>query len=339
MVMRVTTNSTLRTYRGQLSQATWNQYQAMNTVLNNGRRFSSFADSPSLATQSYRVHSAYARNATQQETSSNMVSKFDAAAASLMEWDDQYNTALSEAMEAENDPNGSTLRALGQTLTSTAEAMVQTLNAQYGNKFIFAGADGDNAPFKYEDGKILFRGLDVSDPANQAQLQEWAGETTYVDVGLGFELDENQQVIPATAFNSAISGLAITGYGVDDEGIPNNTMAIIAELGDIYSQADDQGNLPNGLQERADALFDKMQSSYDNYVSQRSEMESRATFLKSNDKRLASTGDTLTEQFESLDRVDLADALTTFAYAQYSYNAALRVGNQVLSQSFLDYMS
>ena len=34
----------------------------------------------------------------------------------------------------------------------------------------------------------------------------------------------------------------------------------------------------------------------------------------------------------------MADALTTFAYAQYTYNAALRVGNQVLSQSFIDYM-
>ena len=49
--------------------------------------------------------------------------------------------------------------------------------------------------------------------------------------------------------------------------------------------------------------------------------------------------DTLQTQYEGLDRVDLADALTTFAYAQYSYNAALRVGNDILSQSFIDYMS
>ena len=46
----------------------------------------------------------------------------------------------------------------------------------------------------------------------------------------------------------------------------------------------------------------------------------------------------LQTQYEGLDRVDLADALTTFAYAQYSYNAALRVGNDILSQSFIDYM-
>ena len=82
-----------------------------------------------------------------------------------------------------------------------------------------------------------------------------------------------------------------------------------------------------------------MQESYSAFNSNRAELDTKAQFLKSNDTRLTSTGDTLTEQYESLDRVDLADALSTFVYAQYSYNAALRVGNNVLSQSFIDYMS
>ncbi|MDR3765417.1 MAG: hypothetical protein Q3Y08_00035 [Butyricicoccus sp.] len=313
----------------------------MNTVLTDGRRFNAFSDAPSLATQSYRVHSAYARNQAQQETSSSAISKFDAAASSLQEFDNEYNNALSQAMQAGNPPSGGGLKALGQTLTSTAEAMVQTLNAKYGEKFIFAGADGDNAPFSLKDGTLYYRDrpVDTTDPDMLKEFKDMAGETMYVDVGLGFELDENEQVIPSTAFNSSISGIALTGYGVDEDGVPNNVISIIAKLGSIYSQADSDGNLSPGMKEEADALFGKMQDSYSEYITNHSEMESRAEFLKSNDKRLATTGDTLVEQYESLDRVDLADALTTFAYAQYSYNAALRVGNQILSESFLDYMS
>jgi len=92
-------------------------------------------------------------------------------------------------------------------------------------------------------------------------------------------------------------------------------------------------------EERASALFDKMQDSNSEFRANWIKLDTKAQFLKSNDTRLTSTGDTLQTQFEGLDRVDLADALTTFAYAQYSYNAALRVGNDILSQSFIDYMS
>jgi flagellar hook-associated protein 3 FlgL len=48
--------------------------------------------------------------------------------------------------------------------------------------------------------------------------------------------------------------------------------------------------------------------------------------------------DTLNEQFLDIEQCDLADAITSFSWAQYCYNAALKVGNQILSQSLIDYM-
>ena len=110
-------------------------------------------------------------------------------------------------------------------------------------------------------------------------------------------------------------------------------------MGEIYSRADSEtGHLNPADSERADALFDNLQESNSDFRANWTKMDTQAQFLKSNDTRLTSTGDTLQTQYEGLDRVDLADALTTFAYAQYSYNAALRVGNDILSQSFIDYM-
>ena len=337
-MMRVTTNGTLRTYRGHLARATLNQFQAMNTVLTQ-RRFSSYAESPSLATQSFRLHSAYARNTAQQNMSEEMISKYEAAGSSLQQLQNQYNDALEAAKRGQNDTNAGARQQLGETLKGIAEGMVQTLNAQYNEKFVFAGADGDNAPFELKDGKLYFRGLDVNDPANEAAFAEMAEEAAFVDIGLGMQLDENEQVVPSTAFNSAISGIGLVGYGQTD-GVPNNMISIISELGEIYSRADSEtGEMSEADTERAEILFDNLQESNSAFRAQWTKLDTKAQFLKTNDTRLVSTGDTLTTQYEGLDRVDLADALTTFAYAQYSYNAALRVGNDILSQSFIDYMS
>lgn len=338
-MMRVTTNGTLRTYRSHLARATLNQYQSMNTVLTR-RRFTSYAESPSLATQSFRLHSSYARNTAQKNMSEEMISKYEAAGSSLQKLQEQYLDALDAAEQGEDDSKAGARVQLGETLKGIAEGMVQTLNAQYGDKFIFAGTDGENAPFELKDGKLLFRGLDVNDPANKEAFEKMANEAAYVDIGLGMQLDENEQVVPSTAFNSAISGIGLLGYGTDENGVPNNMIGIISELGEIYSRADSEtGALSPADEERASALFDKMQDSNSEFRANWTKLDTKAQFLKSNDTRLTSTGDTLQTQFEGLDRVDLADALTTFAYAQYSYNAALRVGNDILSQSFIDYMS
>lgn len=354
--MRVTTSATIRTYRGSLAKASLNQYNAMNLVLSDGRLFNAFSDSPARATESYRLHSSYARNQTQQETNATMQSKFEAAHSSMQQISDQYKSALEQAMKAQNAPTGGALKELGTTLQGVAESMVKTLNVKYGDKFVFAGADGDNAPFELKDGELLYRGLNVDDidlnattpPEGMKQedfdalKKTWESvldEHAYVDIGLGFQLDDKEQVIPSTAFDSAISGLKVMGYGKDENGNPNNMISIISKLGEIYSKADEDGKLPDGEQEKADQLFDKMQSTFTEVNTQWATITSRAEFLKTNDTRLTETGDQLTEQFTSVDKTDMADALTTFAYAQYSYNAALRIGNQVLSQSFIDYMN
>ena len=355
--MRVTTNSTIRTYRSSLARATVSQYNAMNLVLSDGRLFNSFAESPARATESYRLHSSYARNQTHQETSSTMISKFEAAHSSMQQISDQYKNALEQAMKAQNTPTGGALKELGETLKGVAESMVYTLNSKYGDKYVFAGADGDNAPFELDaNGELLYRGFKVSEivkanpgdppPAGMTQdefdrMQSMLNESVYVDIGLGFSLDEvTQQVIPSTAFDSCISGIEIMGYGEDADGNPNNMISIIYQLGEIYSKADDSGKLPTANDEqKAEQLYNKMQTTFTNVNTQWATITSRAQFLESNETRLVETGDNLTEQFTSVDKTDMADALTTFVYAQYSYNAALRVGNQVLSQSFIDYMN
>lgn len=54
---------------------------------------------------------------------------------------------------------------------------------------------------------------------NREMLEQWSDEHLYVDIGIGFEVDGQGNVIPSTAFDSAISGTDfIGGCGVDADG-------------------------------------------------------------------------------------------------------------------------
>ena len=55
-------------------------------------------------------------------------------------------------------------------------------------------------------------------------------------------------------------------------------------------------------------------------------------------KQLQDSQFTLSEQIDELEHMDMAMAISEMMWAQYSYNAALRVGNDILSESLFDYM-
>ena len=52
-----------------------------------------------------------------------------------------------------------------------------------------------------------------------------------MDIGLGLQLDENEQVIPSTAFNTAISGAGLLGFGTYEDGSPKDIISLTAQLG------------------------------------------------------------------------------------------------------------
>ena len=60
--------------------------------------------------------------------------------------------------------------------------------------------------------------------------------------------------------------------------------------------------------------------------------------LSSNKSQLQDNAYSLQEQIVSIEDVDPADAITAYSWAQYCYNAALKVGNSILSESLMDYL-
>ena len=67
-------------------------------------------------------------------------------------------------------------------------------------------------------------------------------------------------------------------------------------------------------------------------------MDTKSEFLVANGTRLKDQGYNLKEQIADIEQVDLADAINNLSWAYYCYSSALKIGNQLLSQSLIDYM-
>ena len=172
-----------------------------------------------------------------------------------------------------------------------------------------------------------------------AKLEYLADEALYVDIGLGFQEDENGNLIGASAFNAALPGLNYIGYGVDEDGDPKNLASLSYRLGELLSSCKD-GTWPDtATQEEATRLQLKLKKACDEFTNEYTQLTTRADFLKQNHTQLTDTAYTINEQLDTIEKMDLADAITSFSWAMYSYNAALKVGNSILSQSLMDYMN
>lgn len=168
------------------------------------------------------------------------------------------------------------------------------------------------------------------------KLNDMANESTYVDIGLGMKEDENGNLIRDSAFNSALSGLNFLGYGKDE-----NLAVVMRELGTILSRADpDSGAFASDADDaRADELLNALHDAVRDAQDQHVQLDARAKYLKTNLEQLTATKEQLNEQIMETESMDPAEAITEMTWAQYCYNAALRIGTNILSQSLIDYMN
>lgn len=340
-MIRVTTNGMLRNYKSSLMNSTKHLNDAFTTVLT-GRKFNAYAEDPAAATQAFRLRRSLSSTAKQMDNNDAVVKKFSTA------WDiigDIKNDIVEEmgripALEGSSETNLSVLPELGKVLISGAESIVQDMNAQYGDNFIFGGADTLNVPFTWsKDGKLLYRGMAV-DEIKQEDYDD-LDDSLYVDIGLGFQENTvSGELISSSAYDSALNGLDFLGYGTDDDGLPYNVVSIMKRLGEIFQGYDlDSGTWTVGSQEEAEALVGKLEDASDNMIEEWTKLDADTTYLNTNLNRLNTTKYNLNEQIVNVEDVDLADAIMELVWAQQSYNAALQAGTSIIPQTLMDYLN
>lgn len=379
-MIRVTTNNTLWQYQNNLNKSANQLYSAMGKMMT-GRNFDSYAANPAGATRAFKIYSSL--NATNAQAANNqtVINKFSTAYSSLDQVIDKVYDEMANAptLSGLNDPNLSNLGSFAQILDEGADAIVQMLNGKYSNDYLFNGTETGEAPFEIvEDnapgavyGRVLtFRGWRVDVPDNNEtyidpktgqpvtdengneltnadvyqKLQDMSDEALWVDIGMGFRVDENGDVVENTAYNSALSGLDIMDFGLDEDGDPKNVVSIMLQISDIfegYTMGEDgaAGSWGDaGNREDSNRLVGKMQDAHEQLVDKWSELSGKVTYLNSNQTRLKETFDNLDVERGSIEDIDTAEAIMQLVWAQTTYNAALQVGSNVIPQSLMDYL-
>ncbi len=221
---------------------------------------------------------------------------------------------------------------------------------------------GEKVPEYATAGEMDKAWLDYyKDQADLAKLKKMSGEELYLDLGMGLAEKKPNDPINGSYFNSALCGIDFTGFGADrgegtdNTGDPQNLALIMRELADVFDAWDEtmepQGYNPalaknsaagltsKQLEDKANRLLNKLQASQDNFSEKYSELDAKSVFLTSNQERLETQLTDTNTQLLDVYQVNMADAITGLSWQQYCYNAALKIGNQLLSQSLIDYMN
>lgn len=194
-----------------------------------------------------------------------------------------------------------------------------------------------------------------NDQADKQKLDIMSKEQLNLDLGMGLKEDENGKLINGSAFDSALRGISFLNYGIDKNGDSNCLPMVMRELADVFQAWDEdidpQGYDPNQagpsaqglsaseLQAKADRLLDKLNAAQKHTTEKYVELDAKSAFLKSNSSRLSTEVTNLNEQVLDVEQINMADAITQLSWDNMCYNAALKIGTQLLSQSLIDYMN
>ena len=200
--------------------------------------------------------------------------------------------------------------------------------------------NGDGGFYRILDkGQLITRESYEQQKLDYEKLQYLAQETQFVDIGFGFQEDPvTGKLIETSAFNAALNGINFIGYGLDEDGDPKNLYSLVQKLRAVSDTASANDSWTADWDE-FNRLVGKFENAVSKYQTEYVNLDASTGKLSSQEELLVENVDNVWEQYSNIEDVDMAEAITAFLWAQYSYNAALRVGNSVLSQSLMDYLS
>jgi flagellar hook-associated protein 3 FlgL len=335
--MRITTSAILRNYKNNLS-TTINTLNNSRTKVMTQRSFNSVAENPGAAARASQLHRKYYKTQDNLSMLNDVQSRQDGQEDSLRQINDMLKTINKDyGIQALSGTNQEKDTRLGyaSALKEFQKSMVLSLNSTYEDTFLFAGSDGKNPPFVLsEDGTLTYRNINVDvakGTADHKELDKLSNEKLFVDLGLGLSLDENNKVVPSSAFNMSLPGINAVGYGKDDDGMSNNVIALTGQMANLLSAE----TFDAQEYQKLSSKFEKVSSGILNQIT---ELGVKSEFLTTTKDRLENADISLQEQMQNVEGIDLAKALTDYSWNQYAYNAALKVGTSILSASFIDFM-
>lgn len=382
--MRVTNSSSYRNFTNSINDVHSMLNKSMNKV-SSGKAYETAADNPLAYYEGKKIDNQYQDTLNKLSLITdvkNRIYQQELGARSIQ-------TELSEAKKKieyirsdSNNGDMKTVKTVRDDLLQRQQSMVNSLNGQYQNFYIYGGNDISSAPFTLSsDGKELtfshkfagdnttttmkmtltekdgvcqyeFSGTKGNSPAAMDKdetlscIVKAMRETGYVDVGYGTISERDTLLDTFTGGLNLITGLSSEAMNAmsDDQAkaeiekrLNDSPIGLIGKAviaSDNYIDGGSKADFSASL----GGLMDSMTETEHSVSTVYSDLGNKYSLLETTGDKLSTVKLALTEQYKEKLGADPYEAITDMYSYQQSYNAALRIGSNLMSSSLFDFM-
>lgn len=369
--MRVAQRTINRNYLASLNNTLAKRADILSRS-ESGLRFDKLSEDVAAGARAMATQESRYAATQQMNTAEALVKELDSAWNALGSADKIVQDILEEMKSAAGVRTEEKLEAIKEKVGAMKAQYLQTMNSQYGGKYLFGGTNNATPPFtEGEDGRLEFNGVPVAniykldgkyyytadgapknliydntvDPpkviGSKDDLVPQSGRI-YLDTGLGLSVGEDG-VDSRTAFQVNVVGLDAMGFmdfipevkdGLEDDD------AWIRQTNNIYDLVTQVEEMlsPDYDEKHLDDLQLRLTQMNDTMRMARTFMDTQTTSLEYLVDRLKSDIDGMEKLEDSLMTAEPAGEAIKMKNVEYAWQAVLALGNQILPSSLLDYM-
>lgn len=168
----------------------------------------------------------------------------------------------------------------------------------------------------------------------QFNLHDMANETNYLDIGLGLSFN-GSTLDGQSVFDASLTGLSFIGYGVDQNGNPQNMHSILSKMCTELEKDDVDFDFDTNFK----PLMDNFQKQQQSLLTGWTNFGTKSNLITYTKERIADMDHNLNVKMKEIESVNLEDAVLDFKMAELTYMSALQMGTKLIMPTFLDYMS
>ncbi|MFT8726282.1 flagellar hook-associated protein FlgL [Liquorilactobacillus nagelii] len=283
--------------------------QKTMTQLSSQKQLTEASDDPLKASKIINLNTSIDQNAMYGNTIQSGISWNQMQDSALGSISDVMLRMRDLIQSSANGTNGSDVNSANKSeIEQDMGQIVDALNTNYGNKYIFAGENTTTKPFELE--------------------KNAAGDVT----GLKYN-GTNGNLSRQIADNVSVDLFADGSKFVAN----SNTGAQAASLGDYFNNVITALNSDNKDQLSGTLLSDT-DAYRDNFVNIRTQIGALTNRLQSALSRNQSQATNLKESLSNEQDVDVAAAYSKYEKEKLTYNATLAMGTKIMQTTILDYM-
>ncbi len=180
--------------------------------------------------------------------------------------------------------------------------------------------------------------LDNLTKTGTKRLKDLSSDPVYVDIGLGMEADAGGNIKGQSAFNQSTPGISFIGSGTDGNGRPQNVCSLLSKIAGALEASKGEEKLTDDERSAITKYTSAFDSAQSGCVEAQTGLGNRVKFLGSTSGYITNQNLNLQSQDNNVEFLDPYSAIEDFYSQMYCYNAALKVGGQVMQQSLMDYL-